>query len=240
MNNENFNNNSIYAKNFRTNFWSDFLSKAFIIVCCIFSIFLLSFTIVYDYAPVYGVSMQPTLNKLGGTKSDNVYINKFAKIDYGDIVVVEKFEYNEVNHIIKRVIGLPGDIIEILKDDDGEIYVFRNGYKLVEYYILNIRTTGDPNNLGMKTTLENFNALMQLEKTNPEATIAEFDQFGRLIVQPNQVFVLGDNRGNSIDSSVDGPFLMEDVVGRVDHVVPYGTKPIEYFLEYYTGINWFK
>lgn len=239
MNNTTFNTNSIYAKNFRPNFWLDFLTKAVVTICFIFSIFLLGFTVVYDNAPVYGVSMQPTLNKLGGTKSDLVYINKFAKIDYGDIVVVEKLEDNETNYIIKRVIGLPGDIIEIM-EDDGEIYVFRNGTKLVEDYILNVKLTGDPNNLGMKTTLDNFNALKKLEQSKPQKTIAEFDQFGRLIVQPEQVFVLGDNRGNSIDSSVDGPFLMDNVVGRVDHVIPYGTKAYEYFVEYYTGINWFK
>lgn len=232
-----YNENSIYSKNFKPNFWIDYLTKAFVAVCIILSVFFVGFAIVYDSAPVNGVSMQPTLNKYGGTKSDIVYINKFASVDYGDIVVVERNESNDVNYIIKRVIGLPGDIIEIAQDTDGEIYVFRNGERLNEDYILNIRLSGDPNNLGMKTTLQNFNSLRQYALSNQNKSSAVFDDHGRLIVQQNQIFVLGDNRGNSIDSSVDGPFSLDNVVGRVDYVVPYGTTPLQYFFEYFTGID---
>ena len=144
--------NLIYVKR---NFWLQYLSRAIILICAYIAIFIIGFSIIYESAPVYGVSMQPTLNPLGSTKSDTVYINKFSKISYGDVVVLEKKTSIDINHIIKRVIGLPGDTIEIKQVADG-IFVFRNGEKLEEDYIFNIATSGDPNNKGMTSTLEAY------------------------------------------------------------------------------------
>ena len=218
------------------NFWVQYLSRAIILVCAYIALFIIGFTFIYESAPVYGVSMQPTLNPLGSTKSDTVYINKFSEINYGDIVVLAKKSSIDINHIIKRVIGLPGDTIEIKQVEDG-IFVFRNGEKLVEDYIYNIATSGDPNNKGMAATLEAYIQFRHSVYENPDNYEAVFDKNGRLVVQEGQVFVLGDNRGYSLDSSVDGPFSMDTVVGRVDFIVPYGVVPFYYFLDYFTGIN---
>ena len=218
------------------NFWVQYLSRAIILVCAYIALFIIGFTFIYESAPVYGVSMQPTLNPLGSTKSDTVYINKFSEINYGDIVVLAKKSSIDINHIIKRVIGLPGDTIEIKQVEDG-IFVFRNGEKLVEDYIFNIATSGDPNNKGMAATLESYIQFRHAVYENPDNYEAVFDKNGRLVIQEGQVFVLGDNRGYSLDSSVEGPFSMDTVVGRVDFVVPYGVVPFYYFLDYFTGIN---
>ena len=218
------------------NFWVQYLSRAIILVCAYIALFIIGFTFIYESAPVYGVSMQPTLNPLGSTKSDTVYINKFSEINYGDIVVLAKKSSIDINHIIKRVIGLPGDTIEIKQVEDG-IFVFRNGEKLVEDYIYNIATSGDPNNKGMAATLEAYIQFRHSVYENPDNYEAAFDKNGRLVIQEGQVFVLGDNRGYSLDSSVDGPFSIDTVVGRVDFVVPYGVVPFYYFLDYFTGIN---
>ena len=218
------------------NFWIQYLSRAIVLVCAYIALFIIGFTFIYESAPVYGVSMQPTLNSLGSTKSDTVYINKFSKIDYGDIVVIQKKSSIDINHIIKRVIGLPGDIIEIKQVDDG-IFVFRNGEKLVEDYIYNIATSGDPNNKGMVATLEAYLQFRHNVYENPDKYEAVFDKNGRLVLQEGQVYALGDNRGYSLDSSVDGPFSISSVVGRVDYIVPYGVVPFYYFLDYFTGIN---
>ena len=218
------------------NFWVQYLSRAIILVCAYIALFIIGFTFIYESAPVYGVSMQPTLNPLGSTKSDTVYINKFSEINYGDIVVLAKKSSIDINHIIKRVIGMPGDTIEIKQVEDG-IFVFRNGEKLVEDYIYNIATSGDPNNKGMAATLEAYIQFRHSVYENPDNYNAVFDKNGRLVVQEGQVFVLGDNRGYSLDSSVDGPFSMDTVVGRVDFIVPYGVVPFYYFLDYFTGIN---
>ena len=218
------------------NFWVQYLSRAIILVCAYIALFIIGFTFIYESAPVYGVSMQPTLNPLGSTKSDTVYINKFSEINYGDIVVLAKKSSIDINHIIKRVIGLPGDTIEIKQVEDG-IFVFRNGEKLVEDYIYNIATSGDPNNKGRAATLEAYIQFRHSVYESPDNYDAVFDKNGRLVVQEGQVFVLGDNRGYSLDSSVDGPFSMDTVVGRVDFIVPYGVVPFYYFLDCFTGIN---
>lgn len=225
--------NLIYVKH---NFWLQFLSRAIVLICAYVAIIIIGFSFVYESAPVYGVSMQPNLNPLGSTKSDTVYINKFSNFSYGDIVVLEKTSAIDINHIIKRVVGMPGDTIEIKQVEDG-IFVFRNGEKLVEDYIYNIATSGDPNNKGMVATLEAFIQFRHNVYTNPDNYNAVFDKNGRLVLQAEQVFVLGDNRGYSIDSSADGPYMLDDIVGKVDYIVPYGVAPFYYFLNHFTGIN---
>lgn len=81
---------------------------------------------------------------------------------------------------IKRVIGVPGDTIEL---HGGAVYV--NGHRLLESYV-----HGQPT-LPL-TIIENW-------------TIAA-----------DRLFVLGDNRGNSVDSRSDtiGEICLRDVIGR--------------------------
>lgn len=225
--------NLIYQKR---NFWGQYFSRAFILFCGIIAVFIILFSFVYENAPVYGVSMQPNLNHLGADKSDQVYINKFSKYGYGDIVVLAKSSGIDSNHIIKRVVGLPGDVIEIKQDSEG-IFLYRNDERIVEDYIFNISTGGDPNNIGMYATLENYLDFKVKVKNNPDNYSVVFDTKGRLVLQKDQIFVLGDNRGYSLDSSFYGPFTNDSVVGKVDFIIPYGTAPLYYFLKYYTGID---
>ncbi len=74
-------------------------------------------------------SMVPTL-KIG----DQLFVTKVyntENIKTGDIVVFYSEELNDL--LIKRVIGLPGDKVEI--KDNGDVYV--NGNKLNEAYVKN-------------------------------------------------------------------------------------------------------
>ncbi len=86
---------------------------------------------------------------------------------------------------IKRVIGLPGDTVDIR--DDGMVYV--NGVNLDETYLY-------ANDAGIQ-----------------EPTTASLDQ-GSWVVPENQLFVMGDHRQKSADSRVFGPIGTSDVVGR--------------------------
>ena len=83
---------------------------------------------------VYGVSMQPTL-----TEGDRLIVTPlYGEPRHGDIIVIKaenlpNSKTGEMGEpIVKRVIGLPGDEINIDKDS-GE--VFRNGERLEELYI---------------------------------------------------------------------------------------------------------
>lgn len=227
--------NLMYRK---TNFFIKFLGDTFVTVCVIVALFIISFSFIYVNAPVTGISMQPTLNANGESKQDIVYINKVLPYSYSDIVVIERPTNNvDVKYIIKRVVGLPGDKIKIMQDADYEIYVFRNGTKLEENYIFDTKTSDDPHNYGMYATLQQYLDLINNVKQHPEEYPNVVFEDGWLVVQEDQIFVLGDNRGYSEDSSALGPFSKNKVVGKVDFIVPNGTMPFYYFLKYYTGIN---
>ena len=78
-------------------------------------------TLVLPVLQIEGTSMEPTL-----TSGDIVLLTKTTSFGRGDIC---GFAWNN-KILIKRVIGIPGDWIEI--DTDGTVY--RNGEKLDEPY----------------------------------------------------------------------------------------------------------
>jgi signal peptidase I len=88
------------------------------------------FIIVFLYQPVKveGTSMMPGL-----ADQERIFINKYAyrigMIERGDVVV---FQYpgDPSKNYIKRIVGVPGDGIEIRR---GAVYV--NGSRLVEPYV---------------------------------------------------------------------------------------------------------
>lgn len=87
--------------------------------------------------------------------------------------------------LIKRVIGLPGDTIYV-NPDDGIVY--RNGNPLAEPYI---------------------------RPKSPECPTPALKTPEEVVVKEGEVYVLGDNRGGSLDSRLLGCQPIENVVGRV-------------------------
>jgi signal peptidase I len=105
----------------------------------------------------------------------------------GDVVVFNPPETwtPDPTPFIKRVIGLPGDTVEV--KEDGQVYV--NDVRLDEAYTYT-------NDAGVH-----------------EPTEASPDQ-RRWVVPPGQLFVMGDHRQKSADSRVFGPIAIDTVVGR--------------------------
>lgn len=102
-------------------------------------IFVVLATALFDLAiprsVVEGSSMVPTFHD-----GDRLVISRvhllFGEIDYNNIIVFNSMNANEPNTmIIKRVVGLPGDTIEL-----REQRVYRNGEELDEDYINEICT----------------------------------------------------------------------------------------------------
>lgn len=142
------------------------------------AVLLLLFTFAARIVHVEGDSMLPTL-----TGGERLLISSVPYTPrHGDIVVTDQYtEYGRV--LIKRVIGCPGDTIDI---DFAAGVVYRNGEALTEPY------TAAPTNL------------------------AEGVAFP-LTVPEGCVFVMGDNRNDSLDSrSLEvGCIDVRDVLGKV-------------------------
>lgn len=201
----------------------------------IFGFFILSalalmcFSLCIIECEVVGTSMQPNLNAKGGQKSDIAYVNKFDHdYEYGDIVVIEGAK--EI--IIKRVMGLPGDIIDIVKIED-EFKFERNGQLIEEDYLkLNYNLSEERVVNGMGSV---YDKLQLLKTRKPE--LFEND---KLIVPENEIFVLGDNREVSSDSAINGPYSMSDVMGIVEDIRYYGEGEFEYVADYVLNGKFFK
>ena len=102
----------------------------------------------------------------------------------GDIVVF-KFPKDETRDFIKRVVGIPGDKIQLIRQ---KLYV--NDRLVKEPYTIHLDPAGD---------------------TNP---IAPRDNFGPIIVPNGHLFMMGDNRENSQDSRFWGFLDINKVKGR--------------------------
>src|ERR1041384_770288 len=97
-----------------------------------FSVLIAVILIVFIYQPVKveGTSMTPTL-----TDQERIFINKFTyhfglgDIQRGDMVVFW-YPLDPQKSYIKRVIGVPGDIVQI---DAGQVYL--HGQPLGEEYV---------------------------------------------------------------------------------------------------------
>jgi signal peptidase I len=97
-----------------------------------FSVLIAVILIVFIYQPVKveGTSMMPTL-----TDQERIFINKFTyhfglgDIQRGDMVVFW-FPLDQSKSYIKRVIGVPGDVVRI---EAGQVFV--NGQELNEPYV---------------------------------------------------------------------------------------------------------
>lgn len=146
---------------------------------------------------INGTSMESTLED-GNIALINGLSLKDGDIDRFDIVVAHSTTLNE--DIIKRVIGLPGDKIEMIDD-----VLFINNVEVKETYL----DIDFINKSKIRYNEDHFT-------DNFEITLLE-----------NEYFLLGDNRLNSTDSRVLGPFTLEDIIG-VAGIVVYPFDAIEW------------
>lgn len=109
------------------------LNILYVVICGVIAYCLATY--LFTTIPVEGGSMEANFHN-----EDKVLLLKPVKnFRYGDVVVFKSGTFDGEGHeryFIKRIIGMPGDTIEIIRDQaDGVHYVWRNGEKLVEDYI---------------------------------------------------------------------------------------------------------
>ena len=105
----------------------ELLNTAIYLLCVLGAVWLV-ITFVGQRTEVEGASMENTLHN-----GDNLIVDKlsyrFHDPDRFDIIVFP-FQFQDNTYYIKRIIGLPGETVQIM--DDGSIYI--NGEKLEENY----------------------------------------------------------------------------------------------------------
>jgi signal peptidase I len=131
-------------------------------------------------------SMLPTLQINDRLMVDKISY-RFADPARGDIVVFAPPAQLKVReNFIKRVIGLPGDRVEV---KNGKVYV--NGKVLAEKYVAQTPT---------------------YTWTKTESSAPEFTP--NRVIPKGQYLVLGDNRNNSLDSHYWGFIPKDRIVGK--------------------------
>ncbi len=128
----------------------------------------------------------------------------YHTIQRGDIVVFH-FPPDPPEHVVKRVIGLPGDHVHL---EDGRAWV--NGQPLRESYAVFEPAYPDNFRDSFPTRLYTDPGVDSQWWMEMRREVRE----GDLVVPPGQYFVLGDNRNFSRDSRYWGFVPRDHIVGR--------------------------
>jgi len=122
----------------------------------------------------------------------------------GDIIVFY-FPEDPPQHLIKRIIGQPGDRIHL---HDGHVY--RNGKLLKEPYALYLPAYPDRFRDDFPTSVYNYPGADYRWWLGMQQDIHQ----GNLWVPPGEYFVMGDDRNDSRDSRYWGFVPRPNIVGR--------------------------
>ncbi len=176
-----------------------------LILAPLLAIFLTSF--IFQSYEVDGPSMETTLynqDRLVVVKLQRTWA-RLTGHDYlpnrGDVIIFNQpsssLEGNSKRQLIKRVIALPGERV-----------VITNGY-------VTVYNKENPNGFSPDKTLPYGQVIGQTE--------GEVD----MTIPDNEVFVLGDNRGNSLDSRYFGTLPANDIVGKLGlRVYPFNQTKV--------------
>ncbi|WP_079214885.1 signal peptidase I [Herbaspirillum robiniae] len=173
-----------------------------------------------DYNVVPSGSMLPTVmigdrilvNKLAydlRVPLTHISIARLGEPRRGDIVTVDSKEAGEL--LLKRVIGLPGDVVELR---DNVLYI--NG-QAASYSNAAIRAPeGDAADRAeyRDEHLGDMSHLVRLSQSHPSLR----SSYGPVVVPADQYLMLGDNRDNSADSRYYGFFGRSELMGRTRRI----------------------
>jgi signal peptidase I len=157
----------------------------FVVVIAIGAAFLIR-TFLFQQYYIDGPSMLTTLKP-----QDRVLVNKLSyklhDVNRGDVVVFDRLSGTQHDDLIKRVIALPGESIEI-----RNCIVFIDGQTLEEPYL----------------------DALQLAQTDPSERCGSHVDMSETTIPQEHVFVMGDNRVQSYDSREFGSIEVSKIRGR--------------------------
>jgi signal peptidase I len=156
-----------------------------VVVIAISAAFLIR-TFLFQQYYIDGPSMQTTL-----MPQNRVLVNKMSyrlhDVNRGDVVVFDRVVGEKHDDLIKRVIGLPGETVEI-----RSCVIYIDGKLLEEPYL-------DP---------------VQVAQTDLRNRCGDYVDREAETVPDEHVLVMGDNRVQSFDSRAFGPIEIDMIRGR--------------------------
>jgi len=212
-----------------TKFWKEWM-RPLLVILIITSSFR---SAIADWNDVPTGSMKPTI-----MEGDRIFVNKLAydlKIPFttaqiaqwddpkrGEVVVL--FSPFDEKRLVKRVVGIPGDRIQL---KNNQLYV--NGQR-IEYDSLPSSAIDDiPSE---ERPLFHFSLEDLTGRKHPVMITPgrpSLNSFQTIQVPPHNYFVMGDNRDNSFDSRMFGPVERKRIVGRAVAVVASLNPSHHYF-----------
>ena len=166
------------------------VSKLLIILALIFAIFLFIFVLYLKNNYIVAIQSTITMNPTFELGSRHLFRRKgeLNNLSYGDIVLINEIDYfaGRSVPIIRRVWGLPGDIVSI-----------NNGVVLINGSL--------PNDLTLRKILKSWD--------EDDLSNSSY-QFVDVVLGDSEVFVLADHLSNAIDSRRFGPVSFREIKGR--------------------------
>ncbi|MEM9293074.1 MAG: signal peptidase I [Acidobacteriota bacterium] len=233
---------TLRAVNSATAIWRDWIAPLVIILALV-----LSFrSALADWNDVPTGSMLPTI-----IEGDRIYVNKLAYSlrfplstvhlvswdgpERGDIIVFLSPE--DRKRLVKRVVGVPGDVIE-LQDNrlilNGEPVTYDHLDETI-YHTETVERLERLNVLLWQEDLGDRNHAVALQPF-PRASVLS-DTFGPVEVPENEYFVMGDNRDVSRDSRFFGTVDRSLILGEATAVM-FSNPPADPFYSM-RGDRWF-
>ncbi len=177
---------------------------------------------VADWNDVPTGSMKPTI-----VEGDRILVNKLAydlKLPFtkwrlfawadparGDLVVC--FSPKDGTRLVKRVIGVPGDRVE-MRNNRLMINGQPLGYESLNEGSCGLTLIGDPSKYDL--AVEDIVGVSHMIMLTPHARAPR--SFLPITIPEGQYFVMGDNRDNSADSRFFGFVPRSEIVGRSSRV----------------------
>ncbi len=177
---------------------------------------------VADWMDVPTGSMLPTI-----VEGDRILVNKLAydlhvpftqhsvsrrdEPQVGEVVVFWSPEQRL--RLVKRIVGLPGDRIEMRGST-----LYRNGIPVPQDTLDPTRLDGifsDAERDDYRFSVETLGEKRHPMMTDLERARLRARSFGPVVIPDDHYFMMGDNRDNSRDSRFFGPVPREALIGRV-------------------------